>query len=129
MIEPTPNRIDYFQRFLPRPYIFSVACTCEVARIESNNLEVALAIRSLCLSSEGREYAPVLEWIVLRDYKATLSGKEVMFIADGALRTLLVGQNTILIFDRSLRKVLGFVGRDVDMRYLTTELIPQLVAE
>ena len=128
-MEQTPSRIDYFQRFLRVPYIFSVKTAGATMRIESNDLEIALAIRGVCLSSETSKYAPILDWIVLRDYKTSSSGYDVALLTDGNLRTLLVGQDAILVFDSELRKVLGFVNCWIDMPYLITELLPLLVVE
>jgi hypothetical protein len=98
-------------------------------QIESNDLEIALAIRSRCLSGETGEMADVLSWIVLRDYEADSSDGEVALVTDERVSTLLIGQGTMLVFDRSLRRVLGFVSCYADMQYLMTALVPLLPEE
>ncbi len=115
---------DPLQRFLPRPYRFLLGT--EAVNIESNDLEIALALRGAYL--EGR-CGRIVEWTILRDSKADAGNEAITLVEDGTLRALLVGRGIVLVLDRRLCTVLGFVGRWVDMQSLTSVLIPLLLTE
>ncbi len=113
---------DPLQRFLPRPYSFSMGV--EAVHVESNDLEIALALRGAHL--EG-QYRHIAEWTILRDSKANDDSGAITMVEDGTLRTLLMGRGVVLVLDRRMRTVLGFVSRWVDMQFLTGVLIPLLL--
>ena len=114
---------DPLQRFLPRPYSFYVGP--ESVRIESNDLELALAIRAACLTGKVDQ---VTEWTVLRDRKADGRGNAVTLVEEQALRTLLVGQGSLMVFDRKTRKLFAYVSPLLDLEVLTAAFIPLLIA-
>jgi len=124
MAQRSHCELDLLKRFLPTPYFFDVDSDGETVHIESNDLEIALMLRS-------RQFAQpsscVQHWTIMRDYKAGVAEDGVTLIVDNDLRTLLAGRETILIFDRRLRKVLGFVGW-IDVEYVASVLIPLLIA-
>jgi len=113
---------DPLQRFLPRPYSFSVGP--QPVRIESNDLELALAIRTACRTGN---LDSVTEWIILRDRKSDSCGNAVTLLEEEALRTLLVGQGSLIVFDRRTRKLFAYVSPSLSVEFLTTALIPLLI--
>lgn len=115
---------DPLQRFLPRPYSFSVGP--DSVRIESNDLELALAIRMACRTGNLNQ---VNEWTVLRDRRADARDNAVTLVEEEALRTLLIGQGSLIVFDRRTRKLFAYVSPTLDLEFLTSELIPLLIAE
>jgi len=114
---------DPLQRFLPRPYSFFVGARS--VRIESNDLELALAIRTAC---QGGNLDQVTEWTILRDRKSDGVGNAVTLVEEEQLRTLLVGQGSMMVFDRNTRKLFAYVSSSLDVNFLTTALIPLVIA-
>jgi len=114
---------DPLQRFLPRPYVFSVGP--ESVRIESNDLELALAIRTACLTGK---FDHITEWTLLRDRKADGRDDAVTLVEETSLRTLLIGHGSLMVFDRETRRLFAYVSPMLDLELLTTALIPLAIA-
>jgi hypothetical protein len=121
------NQLDLMQRFLPAPYRFAIAGAEEMVLIESNDLDIALSVRRFCLNAEVPGIGKVAEWTIMRDHKAPCTAEEQVLLADETLRTLFAGDDTVLIFDRALRKVFGFVGAR-NTSDLVADLLPILFA-
>jgi hypothetical protein len=116
--------LDLLKRFLPAPYLFDVHSDSGNVHIESNDLEIALALRSRQIAQPAED---VLYWSIMRDHGANDTDTAITVVADNDLRTLFAGRETILIFDRSQRKVLGFIGR-MDVEHVVSVLLPLLLA-
>jgi len=114
---------DPLQRFLPRPYSFFVGPRS--VRIESNDLELALAIRTAC---QHGNLDQVNEWTVLRDRKSDGRDNAITLVQEEALCTLLVGQGSMMVFDRNTQNLFAYVSPSLDLNFLTTALIPLLLA-
>ena len=127
---------DLLQRFAPTPHVFIVRRSDGHAgreagsetRIESNDRKIALALRRLCGQPTGGGGGTVALWKILRDRRAPRGGGESTILADGPLRTLLLGAGTILTFDRERREVFGFLACGVTPQELVNTLLPLLLA-
>ena len=120
------SQLDLMQRFLPAPYRFCVGGAEGAVHIESNDLELALSIRTLCLNPGQPGIDMVAEWTIMRDYKAPCTENTLTLLADETLRTLFAGDDSVLMLDVPRRRIFGFVGsmsgNDV------TNLLPLLFA-
>lgn len=117
--------LDLLKRFLPAPYLFDLDGPGERVHIESNDLEIALALRGRHLAQPSSE---ILHWAIMRDREAKAGEGTVTVVAGSDLRTLFVGSEAILFFDRGQRKLLGFIGW-IDVNYVVSVLLPLLLEE
>jgi hypothetical protein len=116
---------DLLRRFVPTPYVIRSQRPSQVC-VESNDLEVALAIRQCGrVMSQGRETGGLLCKII-RDGAASVEGGATMLVADVALRVLQRGSGTILIYDCERAELLGFIPRYAMVEELISSLIPML---
>jgi len=122
------NQLDLMQRFLPAPYRFAMASGEEMVRIESNDLDIALSVRKFCANAGDRPICRVAEWTIMRDTKAPCTTDEQLLLVDEGLRTLFIGDDTVLIFDGVLRRVFGFIGAR-NTSDLVASLLPILLAD
>jgi hypothetical protein len=124
---PDTSQLDLMQRFLPAPYRFCIGGAEGTVHIESNDLELALSVRSLCLNPGHPGVSMVDEWRIMRDYKAPRIEGTLTLLADETLRTLFAGDDSVLMLDVPQRKVFGFVG-SMSGNDLVANLLPLLFA-
>ena len=118
---------DLLRRFAPILYTFDIILGREHALIQSNDLELALRMRRLCMP-RFREMQPVPGLCkLIRDADAPVSFQRVIVIGAGSLRTLHMGIGTTLIYDRERSELLGFLASDVSAEKIVTSLIPALM--
>lgn len=118
---------DILRRFTPTPYVFEMWVDGSRIRIESDDLEIALAIRNACRVRSIGEEGPMLFWRLIQDGRALGYGAELAVFETGELRTVMHRSGTLLIADREQREVFGFIGAGLEMKELTELLLPQLM--
>jgi hypothetical protein len=118
---------DLLRRFVAAPFVFNSNIGKEQLCIQSNDLEIALNIRRFCIAQRYKDCSGVLVWKLIRDPTAPEDGAQILTISNGALRTLLFGAGTILIYDREKAEVFGFISAAVKTQQLTSSLIPSLL--
>jgi hypothetical protein len=116
---------DLLRRFVATPYVFNVLLGGHNACMRSNDLEIALSMRRLCLLGG----TTIRDWKIIRDAVAPAGGKAVLVLRAGSLRTLYQGTGTVLAYDQERSELLGFVAPDVDADHLVSSLIPTLVSD
>lgn len=118
---------DLLRRFVPTPYVFSKRDGDHEICVESNDLEIALAIRrsGLVLGEEDRGGGLLCK--VIRDLTDSADGGAMLIVTDGALRVLQMGSATILVHDRERAELFGFIPRDLRVQELVSSLIPALL--
>jgi hypothetical protein len=127
MNQSTNSHPDLLRRFTPILYTFDIILGREHARIQSNDLELALRMRRFCMP-RFREMRPVPGLCkLIRDADAPISFQRVIVIGAGALRTLHQGIGTTLIYDREMSELFGFLASDVSAEKIVTSLIPALM--
>jgi hypothetical protein len=118
---------DLLRRFAPILYTFDIILGRERALIQSNDLELALRMRRLCMPRfREMRLVPGLCKLI-RDADAPGSFQRVVVIGAGSLRTLHMGIGTTLIYDRERSELLGFLASDVSAEKIVTSLIPALM--
>jgi hypothetical protein len=118
---------DLLRRFSPILYAFDIILGQKRVLIQSNDLELALRMRRLCMP-RFREMRRVPDFCkLIRDADAPVSFQRVMVFDAGSLRTLHMGIGTTLIYDRERSELLGFLAPDVSAEKLFSSLIPALM--
>jgi hypothetical protein len=118
---------DLLHRFVSTPYVFGINCGSQRVDIQSNDLEVALGVRSLCIRRQREEQSTITRWKLIRDGAAPSDADGELIFGHGLIRTLHAGRGTILIYDQERSELLGFVAPNVSARKLVTSLIPTLI--
>lgn len=132
---------DLLLRFVPTPHVFSFCRDDVHLRIETNDLNIALAVRKFCMLPSKGEQQTVLLWKFIRDRMAPpgdmeLTTRAIAFqnisnrlttLSDGPLRTLLLDTGTMITFDRERHEILGFLAPEVTAEQLVMTLIPLLI--
>jgi hypothetical protein len=127
MSQSMSSHPDLLRRFTPILYTFEIILGRECALIQSNDLELALKMRRICVP-RFREMRPVPGLCkLIRDADAPVSFQCVTVIGAGSLRTLHMGIGTTLIYDRERSELLGFLASDVSAEIIVTSLIPELM--
>jgi len=125
MTTGTNRHADLLRRFVATPYVFGGRDGSRIS-IESNELEIALEIRSsAAIQFEGRRTG-ILSCKIVRDVAAPVDGSEISIISDGALRVLHRGRGTIVIHDRERSELLGFLSPSTTAQELVSSLLPML---
>ena len=117
---------DLLRRFVPTPYVFSKCDGPARICVESNDLEIALGIRSGILKRQGNRSGELFCKLI-RDMNAPVDDSEILIVSDGTLRVLYLGRGTILIYDYERSEILGFISRNVRVQELVLSLIPALL--
>ena len=118
---------DLLRRFVPTPYVFNQNNGPNRFCIQSNDLEIALAIRRSPIVQRYGEKSGGLFCQFIRDVIAPVESSEVSILSDGPLRVLNLGAGTILIYDHERSELLGFVSCNVEPQTLISSLIPMLL--
>jgi hypothetical protein len=118
---------DLLRRFVPTPYVFSNGDGPNRLDVESNDLEIALAIRQASLAQRRGKRAGALLCKLIRDLADLVDRSEITIISSGPLRVLYRGRATILIYDQERSELFGFVARNVEVEELVSSLIPGLL--
>jgi hypothetical protein len=118
---------DLLRRFVPTPYVFSNGGGPNRLDVESNDLEIALAIRQASLAQLRGKRAGALLCKLIRDLADLVDRSEITIISSGPLRVLYRGRATILIYDQERSELFGFVARNVEVEELVSSLIPGLL--
>lgn len=118
---------DLLLRFVPTPHVFSFCRDDVHLRIETNDLNIALAVRKFCMLPSKGEQQTVLLWKFIRDRMAPPGDMELTTLSDGPLRTLLLDTGTMITFDRERHEILGFLAPEVTAEQLVMTLIPLLI--
>ena len=118
---------DLLRRFVPTPYVFIKDEGPNRIYIESNDLEIALTVRGSLITRSGANRTGGFHCRLIRDTHGPVGGSQVSILTDGAVRTLYLGQGTILIHDIERAELLGFVSPSVDAHTLVSSLISPLV--
>ena len=118
---------DLLRRFVPTPYVFTKSDGPNQIFVESNDLEIALAVRRAGLVHGRDAQARGLFCKLIRDMAGPVRSSEMTIVTDGALRVLYLGLGTILIHDHERSELFGFVARNVKVEELVTSLIPALL--
>jgi hypothetical protein len=117
---------DLLRRFAAAPYIFSKDDGPRRICIQSNDLEIALAVRR---SSYIHELGILPGGLckLIRDTDGPVDGSDISVISDLSLRVLCLGRGTILIHDRERSELFGFISCNVTAEKLASSLIPLLL--
>ena len=118
---------DLLRRFTATPYVFTNGEGSDRLSVQSNDLEVALAIRRQWIDKIYQDRPAVICWEILRDVAAPDSLAELSILNGKKLRTLTIGTGTILLFDVERAEVFGFVAAKVTVELLSSSLIPLLL--
>jgi hypothetical protein len=118
---------DLLRRFVPTPYVFSNGDGPNRLDVESNDLEIALAIRQASLAQRRGKRAGALLCKLIRDLADLVDRSEITIISSGPLRVMYRGRATILIYDQERSELFGFVARNVEVEELVSSLIPGLL--
>jgi hypothetical protein len=118
---------DLLRRFVPTPYVFSNGDGPNRLDVESNDLEIALAIRQASLAQLRGKRAGALLCKLIRDLADLVDRPEITIISSGPLRVMYRGRATILIYDQERSELFGFVARNVEVEELVSSLIPGLL--
>jgi hypothetical protein len=118
---------DLLRRFVATPYIFFKGEGPNRIYVESNDLEIALSVRNSCISQFQENRTGGLFCRLIRDTDGSVGGTEISIVADGALRVLHLGQETVLIHDIERSELLGFISPKVEAYTLASSLIPALL--
>jgi hypothetical protein len=117
---------DLLRRFTPTPYVFLVAGVSQSTYIRSNDLDMALKMRQLCLLLERKNQIIPLEWKVIRDVTHDASSANTFSLHHGPLKTIHHGVGTVLAYDEETGELIGFVSANMDSNRLVNSLIPAL---
>jgi hypothetical protein len=118
---------DLLRRFVATPYVFTNGTGPDRLSVQSNDLEIALAIRRHWLDNITQNQPAVISWEILRDAAAPDSLAELCILHGKKLRTLMVGTGTILLFDIERAELFGFVAAKITVEQLSLSLIPLLL--
>jgi hypothetical protein len=118
---------DLLRRFVATPYVFMDNVGPNRCSVRSNDLEIALAVRSYWSNQKYEEQSAVASWQLIREGLATGNTNEISLIYTLELRTLMVGAETILFYDIQRSELLGFVSSKITAKHLVSELIPKLL--
>jgi hypothetical protein len=118
---------DLLRRFVATPYIFFKGEGPNRIYVESNDLEIALSVRNSFISQFQENRTGGLFCRLIRDTDGSVGGTEISIVADGALRVLHLGQETVLIHDIERFELLGFISPKVEAYTLASSLIPALL--
>ena len=118
---------DLLRRFVPTPYVFCKVDGPARIRVESNDLEIALAIRRSGILRCQRNRSGELFCKLIRDLNAPADNSKRSILSHGALRVLCMGRGTIVIYDQERSEILGFVSRNVKVHDLVLSMIPELL--
>jgi hypothetical protein len=126
-MESTNRHPDMLRRFVATPYIFNLFSGEDSVSIQSNDLEVALKVRHLCLTGGRQWRIAVKAWKLIREAATPAEQADLLVFENRPLKTLHRGINTMLVYDRARGELLGFVASDVNTNELITSLIPALI--
>jgi hypothetical protein len=118
---------DLLRRFVATPYVFTNGAGPDRLSVQSNDLEIALAIRRHWIDNIHQNRPAVIFWEILRDIAAPDSLAELSILHGKKLRTLMIGAGTILLFDVERAEVFGFVAAKITVEQLSSSLIPLLL--
>lgn len=117
---------DLLRRFVPTPLV-STFCTRDVRmRLETNDPLIITAMQSATVPG-SLENGDLSFWKLIRDDEAPHGSRKVTILSSGPLSSLLVDAGTVIVIDRELREVLGFLGPDVSAREFLVILYPIIV--
>lgn len=117
---------DLLRRFVATPYVFAGRGDLRSIRVESNDLEVALRIRSSVIIHREGKRAGGLFCKIVRDAAGPVDGTAISILSSGPLQVLYRGRGTIVIHDRERLEILGFLSPDVSANELVLFLFPAL---
>ncbi|MBB5338664.1 hypothetical protein HDF12_002446 [Edaphobacter lichenicola] len=118
---------DLLRRFVATPYLFTNGTGPDRFSVQSNDLEIAIAIRRLWINETHGNRPAVVSWKILRDIVPPDSLAEISILHDKKLRTLMIGTGTILLFDLERAEFFGFICANITVQQLTSSLIPLLL--
>lgn len=116
---------DLLRRFVATPYIFRNGNGSGEVRVESNDLEIALTVRSAEIGLWAGVGGVLCR--LIRDRSAPTDGAETLLVSNHPIRTLHYGRGTILIHDHARSELLGFISSNVKAEELVSSLIPTLL--
>jgi hypothetical protein len=117
---------DLLRRFVATPYVFAGRDDLRCVHVESNDLELALRVRSSEIIHREGKRAGGLFCKIVRDVAGPVNGSEISILSSGPLQVLYRGSGTIMIHDRERLELLGFLSPDVSTNELVSSLLPAL---
>jgi hypothetical protein len=126
MTTETCRHPDLLRRFVATPYVFGGRDGARRINVESNELEIALEIRSSAAIQCEVRRTGTLSCKIVRDTAAPVDGSQISIISDGAVRVLCRGRGTVVIHDRERSELLGFLSSDTTAEELVSSLLPML---
>jgi hypothetical protein len=117
---------DLVRRFTPIPYVFELGAGRDLIRIETDDLQVALSLRSACEVRGAGNGELFVFFRLIRDRRAPQYGEELSIFSSGRLKMLLHATGTLLVADIERREVFGFIGAGLSLAQLTEKLLPLL---
>ena len=118
---------DLLRRFVATPYVFMNSVGSHRCSVRSNDLEIALAVRGYWSSQKDEKRPSVNSWQLIRETLAADNTAEITLLHTLDLRMLMVGTETILLYDIRRSELLGFLSPTTTAKCLVSELIPRLV--
>jgi hypothetical protein len=117
---------DLLRRFIATPYVFAGRDDLRFLHVESNDLELALRVRSSGIIHREGKRAGGLFCKIVRDVAGPVDGSDISILSSGPLQVLYRGRGTIMIHDRERLELLGFLSPDVSTNELVSSLFPAL---
>ena len=115
---------DLLRRFVFTHHIALHQVNEIAVRLETNDTEIAMAMRANFSSSPEHEELPPFLWKLIRDDEAPCGGQEVTILSSGPLSTVLIGPATVICIDRQQREVLGFLSASISALEFVTAVVP-----